>query len=83
MAKDKSHQMDFRGLELIADEFTLSAGGSPGSSVSWDNVTNKPSIDAVSTADAADSGDWTNDGAAVVALVNALKAKVNEIAGEF
>lgn len=22
MAKDKSHQMDFRGLEILADEFT-------------------------------------------------------------
>jgi hypothetical protein len=27
MPKDKSHQMDFRGLELIADEFTGALNG--------------------------------------------------------
>ena len=33
MAKPKSSQLDFRGLEVLADEFTLAAGGSPGDDI--------------------------------------------------
>lgn len=33
MAKPKSSQLDFRGLEILADEFTLTAGGSPGDDI--------------------------------------------------
>jgi hypothetical protein len=37
--------------------------------------------DPVASTDAADTGDWTADGAAVVALVNELKTKLNELIG--
>lgn len=36
-------------------------------------------VTAETTANAANTGDWTADGAAVVALVNALKAKLNAL----
>lgn len=65
MAKDKSHQMDFKGLELIADEFTGSFTGS---------VSN-PAIDALTPVSTADG----SDPATTQALANALKVKVNAI----
>lgn len=68
---NKSSQMDFRGLEILADKFVGETEVSP----------DVEAVTTVSTADAADSGDWTADGAAVVALANALKAKINELIG--
>lgn len=65
MAKDKSHQMDFAGLEIIADEFTGTVNG---------NLV-KPQITALTTISTADA----TDEATAIALVNACKAKINQI----
>ena len=65
MAKDKSHQMDFKGLELVADEFTGTVNGS---------VSNA-AIDALTAVSTADGSDPTT----TQALANALKVKVNAI----
>lgn len=65
MPKDKSHQMDFAGLELVADEFTGVFNGS------LEN-TAVNALTAVATADGSDP-------ATTQALANALKVKVNAI----
>jgi hypothetical protein len=65
MPKVKSEQMDFVGLELVADEFTGTLNGS---------VTNTD-IEALTAEDTADG----SDAATTQALANALKVKVNEI----
>lgn len=61
-----------------------------GSAVTWDSITELPEVVAalaaaetpalVTAADPAATGDWTVDGAAVVALLLELKAVVNDIA---
>lgn len=65
MAKDKSHQMDFKGLELVADEFTGTVNGS---------VSNA-AIDALTAVTTPDGSDATT----TQTLANALKVKVNQI----
>lgn len=65
MPKVKSEQMDFAGLEIVADEFTGTVNGS---------VTNA-SIEALTAETTADG----SDAATTQALANALKVKVNEI----
>lgn len=66
MAKDKSHQMDFKGLEILADEFTGTFNGS---------VTTKPEVAALTPVATADA----TDPATVITLANANKAKINAI----
>lgn len=68
----RSEQMDFRGLEIIADEFTGSFNGEITGSVDWSNIENvpgaltsaqdagTPSIRAIgTTATTAKAGDYT------------------------
>lgn len=65
MPKQKSEQMDFAGLEIVADEFTGKVNGS---------VTNTAiaALTAVTTPDGSDAGTTQT-------LANALKVKVNQI----
>lgn len=65
MPKQKSEQMDFAGLELVADEFTGAFNGSI-SNTAIDALT------AVTTPDGSDAGTTQT-------LANALKVKVNAI----
>lgn len=65
MPLDKSHQMDFLGLELIASEFTGTVNGSVSNAV----------IDALTPEATANGSDATT----TQALANALKVKVNAI----
>lgn len=65
MAKDKSHQMDFKGLEIVADEFTGTLNGNFVKA----QIT---ALTPVATADASDP-------ATVITLANANKAKINQI----
>lgn len=60
----RSEQMDYKGLEIIADEFTGSLNGTVSGALS--------DVAVISTADATDP-------ATTQALVNELKAKINEI----
>lgn len=59
----RSEQMDFKGLEIIADEFTGSFNGS---------IEGLSGVALVTTPDGSDA-------ATTQTLANALKAKVNEI----
>jgi hypothetical protein len=65
MPLDKSHQMDFLGLEIVASEFTGTVNGS---------VTNA-SIEALTPVATADG----TDAATTQALANALKVKLNQV----
>lgn len=89
MAKDKAHQMDFRGLELLADTFTGAlSGGFDSITVLTDStgqtadntVENVPAATAASTDTSAASLTSTN--AAITAIEKNLcdlTAKVNAI----
>ena len=131
MPKSRHEQMDFAGLEIVADEFTgtfngeiegvaseatsletprnltltgditatltgfdgtadVSAVAAIGAGVIVNADVNASAaiartklaahgVAAESTANAANTGDWVADGAAVVALVNALKTKINAL----
>lgn len=65
MPKQKSEQMDFAGLEIVADEFTGTFNGT--------NV--KPAITALTNVTTPDATDATT----VITLANANKAKINQI----
>lgn len=84
MAKDKSHTVDWRGLNLQVSEIN---GATPGATVADGAITNAKvsasagiartklaahGVTAVSTADA-------NDATTTQALVNELKAKINSL----
>lgn len=76
----RSEQMDFKGLEIIADEFTGSFNGEITGSVDWSNIENvpgaltsaqaagTPSIRAIgTTATTAAAGNHTHTATAVTA----------------
>lgn len=76
----RSEQMDYKGLEIIADEFTGTFNGTITGSVDWDNVDNvpvaltaaqaaaTPSIRAIgSTATTAAAGNHTHTATVVTA----------------
>lgn len=65
MPKQKSEQMDFAGLEIVADEFTGTFNGS----------VNNSAITALTTVTTPDGSDATT----TQTLANALKVKVNQI----
>lgn len=64
MPKPIHEQMDYKGLEIVADEFTGTFNGSIAGALSG--------VTAIATANATDE-------ATAVTLVNACKAKINEI----
>lgn len=65
MPKQKSEQMDFEGLEVVADEFTGTFNGTVAN-------TALDAITAIATADGSDA-------ATTQALANATKAKFNAL----
>lgn len=67
MAKDKAHQLDYKGLAVVADEFIGTVTGTiTGGALKPTGVANIATADAV-------------DPATTMALVNICKAKINEL----
>lgn len=90
LPKDKSHQMDFKGLELIADEFTGVVSSSAVAAItkltnsSGGTVNNVVEVIPAATAATTDTtaASLTSTNAAITAIKNDiadLTAKVNEI----
>ena len=89
MPKNKVNQLDFRGLEILADEFTGLQNGSLASIVKVTNntggtVSNTAAVVPAATAATTDTSaaSLTSTNAAITAIKNDLAvvvAKVNEI----
>ena len=89
MSKDRSHQMDFKGLELVADEFTGTVNGALSGVTVLTNstgVTPDSTVENVPAATAASSdtsaASLTSTNASLTAIENSLSdlaAKVNAI----
>lgn len=68
MAKDKAHQLDWRGMELLIDEINGSAPSTPGNATT--------TTEGVVKQAAAQPDSTATDAAGVVADFNALLAKL-------
>lgn len=79
MPKDKSHQLDYRGLEILADEFTGSINGSLTGVAALTNNTGATANDTVEDVPAATAASTDTSAASLTSTNASLTAIENNI----